>query len=91
MERQLRLVGLDLLSLSSLPESMEPEFDGGDSEGNEYDLVESASQVLASAAFLEVASLQGGDTFQTSVAGRVLTLPDCRCFLMTRIHRYRRI
>ena len=74
VERQMRLIGLDLLSLSSLPESMEPEFDGGDSEGNEYDLVESASQVLASAAFLEVASLQGGDTFQASVAGRVLTL-----------------
>ena len=74
VERQLRLVGLDLLSLSSLPESIELEFDGGDDEDDGYELVESDSQVLVSVAFLQATGLQGGDTFQAAVAGRVLTL-----------------
>lgn len=71
--RQLRMVGLDLLSISNLPGSTEFGF-SNDGEGNWYDWIGSDSKILVSSAFLEKTGLQIGDTFQSSVAGRVLTL-----------------
>lgn len=73
VQRQLRMVGLDLLSISNLPGSIESGFNDND-EGNWYDWIGSDAKVLVGAAFLEKNGLDIGDTFQASVAGRVLTL-----------------
>ena len=74
VQRQLRLVGLDLLSISNLPYSNEQEFSIGGEDDNWYDLLEGNPKVLVSVAFLEKTDLQVGDVFQASVAGRVLAL-----------------
>ena len=73
VQRQLRLVGLDLLSLSNLPGSIESGFKD-DNEGNWYDWIGSDSKILVSSTFLEKSGLRIGDALSASVAGRVLKL-----------------
>ena len=74
VQRQLRLVGLDLLSISNLPYSIEQEFSIGDKDGNWYDLLGSEPRILVSKTFLETTGFKVGDKLQASVAGRILTL-----------------
>ena len=74
VQRQLRLVGLDLLSISNLPYSIEQGFSIGGEGGNWYDLLGSEPKILVGTAFLETTGLQVGDAFQASVAGRILKL-----------------
>jgi putative ABC transport system permease protein len=72
--RQLRLVGLDVLSVSNLPYSIEQGFNVGDGKGNWYDWIVGGPKILVGERFLEKTGLQVDDMFQVSVAGRVLTL-----------------
>lgn len=74
VKRQLRLIGLDLLSVSNLPRFIEQDFKIGDSEGNWYDWIGAGNTVWVGTKFLDEANLEIGDTFRISVAGRVLEL-----------------
>lgn len=73
-KRQLRLVGLDLLSISNLPGFIEQGFTIGDDEANWYDWMGTENAVWVGRSFLNASGLEVGDTFQVSVAGRVMDL-----------------
>ena len=74
VDRQLRLVGLDLLSISNLPRFIEQGFSIGNRGGHWYDWIGSEPVVWVSAAFLKTTNLNPGDVFQVSVSGRIMNV-----------------
>jgi putative ABC transport system permease protein len=74
VQRQLRLVGLDLLSVSNLPRFIEQGFTIGDRDANWYDWLKRDNAIWVSPGFLEATGLDVGDGCRVSVAGKVQTL-----------------
>ena len=69
--RQLRLIGLDLVSVANLPNFIEQDFSIGEDQGDWYTWVGQPDRVWVSLRFLELAELSVGDQFEASVAGEV--------------------
>ncbi len=74
VQRPLRLIGLDFLSISNLPRFIEQDFSVGNRDDDWYERLGSDPTVWVSVAFLETNGLKAGDIFPVSVAGRVLEL-----------------
>ena len=74
VQRQLRLVGLDLLSVSNLPRFVEQGFTIGDPDDNWYDSIGNTNKIWVGNGFLQSTGLKIGDVFETSVAGKVWEL-----------------
>ncbi|MEM0967505.1 MAG: FtsX-like permease family protein [Verrucomicrobiota bacterium] len=70
-KRQLRLIGLDLVSVANLPRFIDGDFSIGNDQSEWYDWLGSPDQVWVSTTFLAESGLSEGDTFKASVAGRV--------------------
>ncbi|MFP4156512.1 MAG: FtsX-like permease family protein [Opitutales bacterium] len=72
--RQLRLVGLDLISVANLPNFIEQDFQLGQDQGEWYHWVGSADQVWVNFRFATESGLGMGDRFTVSLAGKARTL-----------------
>ncbi|MEO0508585.1 MAG: FtsX-like permease family protein [Verrucomicrobiota bacterium] len=70
-ERQLRLIGLDLISVANLPNFIEQDFSIGEDQSEWYEWVGVSNKVWVSHDFLDVSGLRVGEEFTASVAGRV--------------------
>lgn len=74
VQRQVRLVGLDLLSISNLPYFIEQDFSIGERAGNWYDWIGTDPNVWVGSSFLQKTGLKVGNRLPVSVAGRLLEL-----------------
>jgi putative ABC transport system permease protein len=72
--RQLRLIGLDLIALSNLPNFIEQDFQIGRDQGEWYQWVGRSDRIWVSHDFAAESSLSAGDRFTVSLAGRVREL-----------------
>lgn len=72
--RQLRLIGMDLVSVANLPNFIEQDFSIGDDQADWYSWIGQSNRVWVSQRFLELAGVTVGDRFTASVAGQVHTL-----------------
>ena len=71
---QLRLIGLDLVSIANLPNFIEQDFSIGGEAGDWHTWLGPSDRVWVSARFLERTQLAVGDRFDASVAGQVHSL-----------------
>ncbi len=69
--KQLRLIGLDLVSVANLPNFIEQGFTIGEDQGDWHSWVGTSAQVWVSGGFLSASGLAVGDRFKASVAGLV--------------------
>ena len=69
--RQLRLIGLDLMSVVNLPRFIEQDFEFGDGDNHWYDWVGRSNRIWVSTNLLELIDAQVGDSFPAAVGGRV--------------------
>ena len=72
--KQLRLVGLDLLSISNLPRFIEQGFTVVNDDGHWYQWLGQQEVIWVGQKFLEMSGLGVGDAFKVSVAGKVQEL-----------------
>jgi len=72
--RQLRLIGLDLISVANLPNFIEQDFQLGQDQGDWYDWVGPSDKVWVNFKFAEEARLGAGDRFTVSLAGTIREL-----------------
>ncbi len=72
--RQLRLIGLDLISVANLPNFIEQDFELGQSQGEWYDRVGASDNVWVNFRFSREAGLNAGDPLIVSLAGSVREL-----------------
>ena len=71
-ERQLRLIGLDLMSVANLPRFIEQDFEFGDGDNDYwYDWAGVSSRIWVSTELLRLTGLSVGDRFKAAVGGRV--------------------
>ena len=72
--RQLRLIGLDLISVANLPNFIEQDFQIGQDQGEWYDWVGASDKIWVNFRFAEETGLGVGDRFTVSLTGKIRKL-----------------
>ena len=73
-ERQLRLIGLDLMAVANLPNFIEQDFQIGQNRGQWYDYVGASDRVWISYRLSQQAGLGLGDLLRATLAGEIREL-----------------